>query len=174
MTYGSRQFGRCVSSRVSRLRFLAWLVVAFAPTATSLGAQISLSAQEARRPRFLLDAGSARVPVDMAKSPSRERLVTLELQNVPLADALAEISRQSGIAIVYSDGVIPRVARVDVTARGKSVVAVLSDLLLDKGLDVVMRPDGSAKSRRHMAGCAWRCAATRQAQAPCSRRGRPK
>jgi len=144
MTYGSRQFGRCVSSRVSRLRFLAWLVVAFAPTATSLGAQISLSAQEARRPRFLLDAGSARVPVDMAKSPSLERLVTLELEDVPLADALAEISRQSGIAIVYSDGVIPRDARVDVTARGKSVVAVLSDLLLDKGLDVVMRPDGSA------------------------------
>ena len=144
MTYGSRHFGSWVSRRVSGQRRVAWLVVGFASFATSLGAQISLSAQEGRRPRFLLDAGSARVPVDMAKSPSLERLVTLELEDVLLADALAEISRQSGLAIVYGDGVIPRDARVDVTARGTSVVAVLSDLLLDKGLDVVMRPDGSA------------------------------
>ena len=144
MTYGSRQVGNSLSSRGAGVWRLAWLALAFLPIATSLGAQLRLSAQDDRRPRFLLDAGNVRVPVDMTRSPSLERAVTLELDDARLTDALAEISRQSGLAIVYSDDVVPGDARVDVSVQAKSVVAVLSELLFDKGLDVVMRPDGSA------------------------------
>ena len=144
MTSGSRQVGRFPSRHGSGVLWLTWLALSVIPVATALGAQLRLSATDDRRPRFLLDAGNARVPVDVTRSPSLERPVTLELNDARLTDALAEISRQSGLAIVYSDDAIPGDARVDVTARATSVIAVLSDVLLDTGLDVVMRPDGSA------------------------------
>ena len=144
MTNGSRQFGRFPSRHGSGVLWLTWLALSVVPIATTLGAQLRLSAADDRRPRFLLDAGNARVPVDVTRSPSLERQVTLDLTDARLGDALAEISRQSGLAIVYSDDVLPGDARVDVTARDRSVIAVLSDVLIDKGLDVVMRPDGSA------------------------------
>jgi len=144
MTSGSRQVGRFPSRHGSGVLWLTWLALSLIPVATALGAQLRLSATDDRRPRFLLDAGNARVPVDVTRSPSLERPVTLELNDARLTDALAEISRQSGLAIVYSDDAIPGDARVDVTARATSVIAVLSDVLLDTGLDVVMRPDGTA------------------------------
>ena len=95
---------------------MTWLALSVIPIASASGAQLHLSATDARRPRFLLDAGNARVPVDVTRSPSLERQVTLELNDARLGDALAEISRQSGLAIVYSDDVLPGDARVDVTA----------------------------------------------------------
>ena len=143
MTNVSRQFGRSRARHGSGALRLTWLALGLVSFATSLGAQLRM-AQDDRRPRFLLDAGNARVPVDVARSPSLERQVTLDLAGARLADALAEISRQSGLAIVYADDAVPGDARVDVRARARSVIAVLSDVLIDTGLDVVMRPDGSA------------------------------
>ena len=45
---------------------------------------------------------------------------------------------------MFSDDVVSPETRVDLHVRGLSVAAALTEILLDKGLDVVMRPDGSA------------------------------
>jgi len=73
MTSGSRQVGRFPSRHGSGVLWLTWLALSLIPVATALGAQLRLSATDDRRPRFLLDAGNARVPVDVTRSPSLER-----------------------------------------------------------------------------------------------------
>ncbi len=97
-----------------------------------------------RRPRFFLDEGGDRKPVDVTRSPRLLRPVTLSLRGVPLRQAIAEVSRQSGLAIVFSNDVVASDAEVDLRARRTAVAAVLSDLLAGRGVDVVFRPDGSA------------------------------
>jgi len=102
------------------------------------------AAPDAARPRFILERANERMPVDLARSPTLRRPITLALSGVRLADAIAEISRQSGLAIVFSDDVVPANARVDLLMRDVSVADALTSLLSDRGLDIVMRPNGSA------------------------------
>src|SRR5207249_8839915 len=50
--------------------------------------------------------------------------------------SLAEISRASGLQIVYADGVVPSEGRVYVRAEEITVAAALTGVLLDAGVDV--------------------------------------
>jgi TonB-linked SusC/RagA family outer membrane protein len=134
---------------VARVVIQTALLGALVSAALPAAAQ-STESESARRPRFLLEVASAntspskRTPVDLGRSPSLRRPVTLDLDGAPFRSAIAELSRQSGMAIVFSDDVVASDTRVDLHVRGLSVAAALTEILLDKGLDVVMRPDGSA------------------------------
>src|SRR6266567_262460 len=127
------------------VRFAILLVaIPFAGGLRPVTAQQRSESESDRAPRFLLEAAHARIPVDLARSPSLRRAVTLELNGVPFTDAIAELSRRSGMTIVFSNDVVAGDTPVDLHVRSLSVAAVLTELLLDKSLDVVMRPDGSA------------------------------
>src|SRR5438876_11217875 len=103
----------------------AHIILSALVTAVSLlGPWRSGAAQQrldGRQPRFLLASPNGTTPVDIARSPSLRRPVTLELSGVPLTDAIQELSRQSGLAIVFDHDVIASGARVDLHVRAISV-----------------------------------------------------
>jgi TonB-linked SusC/RagA family outer membrane protein len=117
------------------------LIVGAARAAAPQGRADSLAL---RRPQFFLDVANERAPADIARSPSLTRRVTLDLSGARLSDALAELSRRAGMAIVFSSDVIASDRRVDLRANSISVAAALTELLLGANVDVVMHADGSA------------------------------
>src|SRR5881396_2359369 len=65
---------------------------------------------EPRGPQFLLASASpakAPVVVDAGSVASLRRRVSLSLDGARVGEALAELSRASGLQIVYADGVVP-------------------------------------------------------------------
>jgi len=101
---------------------------------------------EPRGPQFLLASASpakAPVVVDAGSVASLRRRVSLSLDGVRVGEALAEISRASGLQIVYADGVVPSEGRVHFRAEEITVAAALTEVLLDAGVDVLISPGGS-------------------------------
>src|SRR5438552_7861034 len=100
---------------------------------------------EPRGPQFLLASASpakAPVVVDAGSVASLRRRVSLSLDGARVGEALAEISRVSGLQIVYADGVVPSEGRVHVRAEEITVAAALTEVLLDAGVDVLISPAG--------------------------------
>ena len=122
---------------------LAVALVAFPRAAV---AQQSREWADSRAPRFLLAMAerSQPVPVDLRRSATLRRPLSLDFDDVTLKEALAEISRQAGLNLVYSDDVVPVDATVSLRADRITVAAALTDVLLDVGVDVVFTPDGRA------------------------------
>src|SRR6266496_2770952 len=60
---------------------------------------------ESRAPRFLLAMGKRAepVPVDLKRSVTLRRPLSLAFEGATLKEALAEISRQAGLSLVYAD-----------------------------------------------------------------------
>src|SRR6266487_2500059 len=101
---------------------------------------------ESRAPRFLLAMAKRAepVPVDLKRSVTLRRPLSLAFEGATLKEALAEISRQAGLSLVYADDVLPSGTLVNLRADRITVVAALTDVLLDAGVDVVFTPDGRA------------------------------
>src|SRR2546430_12679108 len=99
-----------------------------------------------RAPRFLLAMAerSKPVPVDLKRSAVLRRRLSLAFDGATLKQALAEISRQAGLSLVYADDVVPAGAVVNLRADRITVAAALTDVLLDAGVDVVFTPEGRA------------------------------
>src|SRR5213596_3081680 len=99
-----------------------------------------------RAPRFLLAMAERRepVPVDLKRSWVLRQPLSLALDGVTLKEALAEISRQARLNLVYADDDVPIAATVNLRAARITVAAALTDVLLDAGVDVVFTPDGRA------------------------------
>lgn len=116
--------------------------VALMPTAAN--GQARATASYERGPRFLLATASKVVPVDVSRTPVLARRLSLDLEGTTLKDALAEITGQSGLRLAYSDDDVPLNKRVHLRAETITAAAALTDVLLDAGLDVVFRADGSA------------------------------
>ncbi len=106
--------------------------------------EVTAGAQADRGPRFLLAsaAGHARVPVDIQRTPSLRRRISVAFQGVALKEALAEIGRQAGVRLFYSGDVVPVDASVHFRADNITVAGALSEVLLDAGVDVLLSPDG--------------------------------
>src|SRR5213076_1770630 len=68
----------------------------------------------------------------------------LAFDGATLKQALAEISRQAGLSLVYADDVLPAGALVNLRAGRITVAAALTDVLLDAGVDIVFTPEGRA------------------------------
>jgi TonB-dependent SusC/RagA subfamily outer membrane receptor len=87
------------------------------------------------RPAFFsLAPNGARV--DVRNASALRRRVSLTLIDVPLGDAVHAIARQAGLDLTYSTELIPVGARVSLRADDITVVAALTDILVDAGLDV--------------------------------------
>src|SRR6266702_3425132 len=101
---------------------------------------------ESRAPRFLLAMAKRAepVPVELKRSVTLRRPLSLAFEGATLKEALAEISRQAGLSLVYADDVLPSGTLVNLRADRITVVAALTDVLLDAGVDVVFTPDGRA------------------------------
>ena len=96
-------------------------------------------------PRFLLLASASRmVPVDVSRTPMLRRQVSLDLDGLSVRDALAAISRKTGIDIAYATDLIPFDAIVHLKADEITVAAALTDVLSDAPVDVVFTKDGRA------------------------------
>jgi len=122
---------------------LAW---ALALCPHGVAAQYVGDPSESRAPRFLLAMAERRapVPVDLKRSWVLRQPLSLALDGVTLKEALAEISRQARLHLVYADDAVPIAATVNLRAARITVAAALTDVLLDAGVDVVFTPDGRA------------------------------
>jgi len=103
-------------------------------------------ATASRAPRFLLAMAerSTPVPVDLKRSAILRQRLSLALDDAPLKEALAEISRQARLSLVYADDVLPALMTVNLRADRITVAAALTDVLLDAGVDIVFTPEGRA------------------------------
>jgi len=123
-------------------RLLSWICLLIVAVLGSAGLG-SAAAQDValadRAPRFLYAStpGSVPQPVDVDRTPTLRQKVSLALENATLADALAEVSRQTGLRFVYSKDVLRAEARVALHAQQITVAAALTEILLGERVDVL-------------------------------------
>src|SRR6266545_8197776 len=122
------------------------LAAALATLPRGATAQYALDSGDGRSPRLLLAmaAHSAPVPVDLKRSAVLRQHISLAFEGVTLKEALAEISRQARLSLVYADDVLPVEMTVSLRADRITVAAALTDVLLDAGVDIVFTPEGRA------------------------------
>src|SRR2546421_7667424 len=123
------------------------LALAMAVVPHGATAQYAGDPTASRAPRFLLAMAerSQPVPVDLKRSAFLRRPLSLAFDGATLKQALAEISRQAGLSLVYADDVLPAAGGVvNLRADRITVAAALMDVLLDAGVDVVFTPEGRA------------------------------
>ncbi len=100
-------------------------------------------------PTFFAIPAPGAAPVDARDAAPMRRRVSLELIDVPLADALRAITRQSGVQFVYKPEFVPAQARVTLEAQNIRVSAALTEILSDARLDVEVTSSDQATLVRH-------------------------
>src|SRR5439155_19456496 len=122
------------------------LALSTAVFARGVTAQDQGDPTENRAPRFLLAMAERPqpVPVDLTRSAVLRRRLSLAFNGATLKQALAEISRQAGLSLVYADDVLPAGMLVNLRAERIRVAAALADVLLGAGVDIVFTPEGRA------------------------------
>ncbi len=127
---------------------MSWLGLVGGVAVIAAGAQAQQLGDQnlGRGPRFLLASASRAKPVRLDPSGTTvlRRQLSLRFDGTALKAALAEISTQAGLDLVYADDVLPATATVDLRAERITVAAALTDVLLNAGVDVVFTPDGRA------------------------------
>ncbi len=96
-----------------------------------------------RGPVFFAVPSAGSAPVDARNAAVFRQQIALDVTNVPLADALAAISRAAGVQIFYADATIPANSRVTLRATAMTLAGALSDVLLDAGVDVELTAGGT-------------------------------
>src|SRR5258706_9844793 len=126
--------------------FSLTLAAALATLPRGSAAQSALDSGDGRSPRFLLAMAkhAAPVPVDLKRSAVLRQHISLAFEGVTLKEALAEISRQARLGLVYADDDIPVSMPVSLRADRITVAAALTDVLLDAGVDIAFTPGGRA------------------------------
>jgi len=99
---------------------------------------------QASAPRFLTTTASARVPVDVARTPILNLRIGLHLRNVTLAEALETIGDSTGLRFAYSRAEVPVDRRVRLDAEDITTAAALTEVLLGTSVDVVFTDRGQA------------------------------
>src|SRR5262245_34912395 len=91
-------------------------------------------------PRFYAPSSPMAAPraIDANSVPVLRRQIALEVNGATLADALGEITKQTGLAFVYTGDVVRADARVSFKAERITVAAALTEILLDAGVDVLL------------------------------------
>jgi len=100
-------------------------------------------------PRFLaVGSGSSRDAAprwrDASDAAVFRKAISVDLNDVPLGEALSTIALQAGLRLTYSAAVVPLDARVTFSASNLTVGAVLSAVLYDVGVDVLLTSNGQA------------------------------
>ncbi len=120
----------------------AWALVALAlllwPGAA--GAQTQL-AQLGRRPRFMQPAPTTGAPeeIDITQVIVLRRRVALNQGSATVAQLLREISRQTGLRFAYNADELPVDRVVGLRADSITVAAALTEILVDAGVDVLLK-----------------------------------
>jgi TonB-linked SusC/RagA family outer membrane protein len=71
-----------------------------------------------------------------------QRIVTLELKDVPLAAALRMIDQQADLGLAFTNDVVPAAKRVSLSAKGISAGDALKRVLQGTGISVRQTPSG--------------------------------
>lgn len=95
----------------------------------------------ARGPRFLASLVAPGRMVDASDAAPLRRRVSLDLTEATPDEALKEITRQASLEIAYSAAMFPSERTVSIHARGITVAAALTEVLLDAGVDVTVLHD---------------------------------
>src|SRR2546421_8063194 len=100
-------------------------------------------------PRFLARAASRSSDAeprwtDASNAAVFRKAISVDLRDVPLAEALAVIAQRAGLRLPYSAAVVPLDSRVTFSASNLTVGAVLSAVLYDAGVDVLLTAHGHA------------------------------
>ena len=95
-----------------------------------------------RGPRFLLAAWSTGGELDASAAPVLRRRVSLEFSAGTIGEALRQITQQADLEISYSPRVVPLNRLVSIQARGITVAAALTEILLDVPVDVSVTEGG--------------------------------
>src|ERR1051325_1846417 len=100
-------------------------------------------------PRFLaleVSHSSDAAPrwTDASNAAVFRKVISVDLRDVPLAQALSVIAQRAGLRLTYSAAVVPLDARVTFSASQLTVGAVLSAVLYDAGVDVLLTSHGQA------------------------------
>src|SRR3989440_2048041 len=100
-------------------------------------------------PRFLARAASRSSDAeprwtDASNAAVFRKAISVDLRDVPLAEALAVIAQRAGLRLTYSAAVVPLDARVTFSASRLTVGAVLRAVLYGAGVDVLLTSRGHA------------------------------
>src|SRR5437667_4868464 len=100
-------------------------------------------------PRFLaleVNRSSDAAPrwTDASNAAVFRKVISVDLRDVPLAQALSIIAQRAGLRLTYSAAVVPLDTRVTFSASQLTVGAVLSAVLYDAGVDVLLTSHGQA------------------------------
>lgn len=120
----------------------AWFALLGVAAARAQEPELALLAE--RGPRFLVARNHTRVPADVKNMPVLRNHISVDLQDVTLKEALAAISKEAGLPLMYSKEIVQLDARVRLRAQDITVAGALSTVLLDAGVDVLLSSDGRA------------------------------
>src|SRR5207245_5439955 len=81
---------------------------------------------------------------DASNAAVFRKVISVDLRDVPLAQALSIIAQRAGLRLTYSAAVVPLDTRVTFSASNLTVGAVLSAVLYDAGVDVLLTSNGQA------------------------------
>jgi outer membrane receptor protein involved in Fe transport len=120
----------------------ALLVVSNAMPAHLVAQRDSLYTE--RGPRFFAATSPTPIRIDVARTPALKRRISVDLENVRLADALETIAQKGDLHIMYSQSVLPLDRRVRLKAEDITIAAALTEVLLDVNADVLFARSGQA------------------------------
>ena len=121
----------------------AALLIVFTVAPMRLGAQRD-SLYTERGPRFFVATATTPVRIDVARTPALRRRISVDLENVRLAEALETIAAKGDLHIMYSQSVLPLDRRVRLKAEDITIAAALTEVLLDVNADVLFARSGQA------------------------------
>lgn len=135
--------------RVLSVAFAAALSLAWVGEA---GAQQQL-AQLDRGPRFMEPSRGSGTPreVDVTRVSVLRRRVSLNREGATVAQLLHEIARQTGLLFAYNADVFPVDRVVGLRADSITVAAALTEILVDAGVDVLLKSPRQAVLMRRRA-----------------------
>jgi TonB-linked SusC/RagA family outer membrane protein len=126
-------------------QLVSWLLVlAFGPAPVRAQSNLPPLQIADSRPSFYMVSSASGKREDARREAVLWRRVSLDLTNVPIAAALQEIGRQSGLHFVYTEQLLPLTNRVSVKAADITVAAALTEVLLGADVDVQLSPSGQA------------------------------
>jgi outer membrane receptor protein involved in Fe transport len=97
---------------------------------------------------YAASANSAPVKLDVSRTAILHKRLVLNLDNATLKNAIATIASEAGIAVWYSDDILKHGTkpdtRINLKAKDITLVAALTSVLVESGIDVVFGRDGNA------------------------------
>ncbi|MBX6331550.1 MAG: TonB-dependent receptor [Gemmatimonadaceae bacterium] len=109
------------------------------PSSTKIHAQSADASDHG--PRFLYAPSPTSALRDARNAPVLKRRISMDASGITLADALERIAAQGRVLFLYSNSIVPSEMRVSLQAEHITIVAALTELLVNTDLDVIVSRD---------------------------------